>query len=58
MQVILALLIKDALQRISSFHARWRTHLVFTDHYLCDIARKEDDVFALGPVVAAGDIVH
>ena len=33
-----------------------RTHSVFMDYYLRDIHRQED-VFALGPVVAAGDLV-
>ena len=37
--------------------ANWRTHSVFADHYLRDLVRKEGDVFALGPIVAAGHIV-
>ena len=37
--------------------ARWKTHSVFADHYLREIVRREDDVFSLGPVVAAGHVV-
>ena len=38
--------------------ACWKTRSVFADHYLRDIQRQEGDVFALGPIVAAGDIVQ
>ena len=37
--------------------ACWKTCSVFADHYLRDIQRMEEDVFALGPIVAAGDVV-
>ena len=37
--------------------ACWRTHSVFVNHYLRDIQRQEGDVFTLGPVVAAGNLV-
>ena len=37
--------------------ACWKTRSVFANHYLRDIQRQEGDVFALGPVVAAGEIV-
>ena len=37
--------------------ARWRTHSVFADHYLRDVAREDEDVFSLGPVVAAGHVL-
>ena len=37
--------------------ARWKTHSVFADHYLQEIVQREDDVFSLGPVVAAGHVV-
>ncbi|XP_045101307.1 uncharacterized protein LOC123498206 [Portunus trituberculatus] len=37
--------------------ACWKTHSVFVDYYLCDIQRQEGDVSALGPVIAAGDLV-
>ena len=37
--------------------ACWKTSSVFANHYLWDIQRQVGDVFALGPVVAAGDIV-
>ncbi|MPC47737.1 hypothetical protein E2C01_041493 [Portunus trituberculatus] len=35
----------------------WKTHSVFVDYYLRDIQREEGDVFALGPVLTAGDLV-
>ncbi|MPC58186.1 hypothetical protein E2C01_052181 [Portunus trituberculatus] len=37
--------------------ACWRTPSVFADHYLREIVRQEGDIFALGPVVAAGHVV-
>ena len=37
--------------------ACWKTRSVFADHYLKDIQRQEGDIFALGPVVAAGVVV-
>ena len=37
--------------------ACWKTHSVFVDYYLRDVQRQEGDVSALGPVVAAGDLV-
>ena len=37
--------------------ACWKTHSVFANYYLRDIQRQEGDVSALGPVVAAGDLV-
>ena len=37
--------------------ACWRTHSVFVNHYLRDFQRQEGDVFSLGPVVAAGNLV-
>ena len=37
--------------------ACWKTRSVFADHYLRDIQRKEGDIFALGPVVAAGEVL-
>ena len=37
--------------------ACWRTQSVFATHYLTDIQRMEGDVFALGPFVAAGDVL-
>lgn len=37
--------------------ACWKTPSVFADYYLKDIQRQEGEVYALGPVVAAGDIV-
>ena len=37
--------------------ASWRTPSVFANHYLKDVERREGDVFSLGPVVAAGDIL-
>ena len=37
--------------------ACWKTHSVFADYYLRDIQRQEGDVSALGPVIAAGDLV-
>ena len=37
--------------------ARWKTRSVFADHYLREIMRREEDVFSLGPIVAADHIV-
>ncbi|XP_045130668.1 uncharacterized protein LOC123515846 [Portunus trituberculatus] len=37
--------------------ACWKTHSVFVDYYLRDIQRQEGDVSALGPVIAAGNLV-
>lgn len=37
--------------------ACWKTRSVFADHYLKDVQRQEGDIFARGPVIAAGDIV-
>ena len=44
-----------------SFHSRGRLledPFCFYGSHLRDIQRQEGDIFALGPVVAAGDIVH
>ncbi|KAK3892123.1 hypothetical protein Pcinc_004090 [Petrolisthes cinctipes] len=37
--------------------ACWKTQSVFVEHYLRDIERQESDVYALGPVIAAGDVI-
>ena len=37
--------------------ATWRTSIVFTSFYLCDVQFTSDTGFALGPVVTAGAIV-
>lgn len=37
--------------------ACWRTQSVFANHYLSSIQRSHDDVFAIGPIVAAGGII-
>ena len=37
--------------------ACWRTHSVFADHYLKTIQRVHDDVFAIGPIMAAGSVI-
>lgn len=38
--------------------ASWKTPSVFVNHYLRDVERTDGDTFSLGPIVAAGDIVH
>ena len=35
----------------------WRRHTTFTRHYLRDLAHRSDDVYRLGPVVAAQAVV-
>ena len=37
--------------------ACWKTRSVFADHYLRDIQRQEGDFFALGPIIAAGEVL-
>lgn len=37
--------------------ASWRTRSVFANHYLSDVSRRVEDVYSLGPVVAAGQVV-
>ena len=37
--------------------ASWRTRSVFANHYLSEITRESEDVFSLGPIVAAGQVV-
>ena len=37
--------------------ACWRTPSVFANHYLRPVQRVQEDVFSLGPVVAAGGVV-
>lgn len=37
--------------------ACWKTQSVFANHYLKDVQRSEGDVFSLGPIVAAGEVV-
>ena len=37
--------------------ACWRTQSVFATHYLKLVQRVQDDVFAIGPIVAAGSII-
>ena len=37
--------------------ASWKTQSVFANHYLKDVQRMVGDVFALGPIVAAGDVL-
>ena len=51
------LLWKNSLIASTLEAACWNTHSVFADHYLRDIQRQEGDIFALGPVVATGNIV-
>lgn len=37
--------------------ACWKTQSVFASYYLSDLQRSEGDIFALGPFVAAGEVV-
>ena len=38
--------------------ACWRTQSVFANHYLSSIQRVQDDVFSIGPIVAAGTALY
>ncbi|MPC77830.1 hypothetical protein E2C01_072297 [Portunus trituberculatus] len=38
--------------------ASWKTPSVFANHYLKDLERIDGETYYLGPIVAAGDIVH
>ena len=37
--------------------ACWRTQSVFANHYLSSVQRVQDDVFSIGPIVAAGSVI-
>ena len=38
--------------------AFWRSHTTFTDYYLRSLSLYSDDLFSLGPIVAAQSIVQ